>query len=210
MTDLSGAKDGPPNPGKNGNGASDTKRHWLDNLAVIAAAGAAVAAAAAAGVGLYQAGIAKDTEQRQLRAYVGIAQHGIENFGRSDQILRTTRKNYGLTPAYDVLPVQATIDVIRIGTNLPHFFNTNYPAGQQAITMFPGAELKFDWRGNTLSMQQIALAVAGTEYQAAIWGIVFYKDAFGAPHYTRFCWLYHGEHMTENDADTCLGHNDSD
>jgi hypothetical protein len=92
---------------------------------------------------------------------------------------------------------------------LPRIFLTNYPQPQEAFTLFPSEEIKFNISGHSLSQQQIVLARTGTEYQAVIWGIFFYRDAFSTPHYTRFCWLFRGEHMTENDAEACLGHNDS-
>jgi hypothetical protein len=209
MTETPGPKDHSPNSGQKGNDTPNAKRHWLDNLAVIAAGGAAVAAAVAAGVGAWQAYVGRDTEKRQLRAYVSIAQHGIENFGQPNQVSRTIRKNYGLTPAYDLVPAQAAIDVIRIGATLPYTFNINPPPPQGGYTLFPTAEAPFEIRGHTLSQQQIALAKAGIEYQMAVWGIFYYRDAFDTSHYTRFCWLFRGEDMTESHAEACIGHNDS-
>ena len=36
------------------------------------------------------------------------------------------------------------------------------------------------------------------------------RDAFGASHFTNYCWMYKGTSMTAKDAEGCLGHNDSD
>ena len=49
----------------------------------------------------------------------------------------------------------------------------------------------------------------GAGYQLVYAGIIFYKDAFGDRHYTRYCWMFTGESMAAKDAEACLGHNDS-
>ena len=77
---------------KNANGAEDQKRHWLDHAAVWVAS-AAAAAAAAAGVAARQAhianqqlAVARDTEVRQLRAYLYVRRYTIvrSNDGSSE------------------------------------------------------------------------------------------------------------------------------
>jgi hypothetical protein len=70
-------------------------------------------------------------------------------------------------------------------------------------------ENTFTIRGADISKQQFDLAFAGTEYEIVYYGIVFYTDAFGATHYTRYCWMFRGKSMTGKDVDYCIGHNDS-
>ena len=47
-------------------------------------------------------------------------------------------------------------------------------------------------------------------YMFVYYGTLCYHDAFKVPHYTDFCYMYHGKSMTAADANACLGHNNSD
>jgi len=80
---------------------------------------------------------------------------------------------------------------------------------KDAVTLFPTMELPLYVRGAALSRQQFDLARDGREYVMVYYGIIFYTDAFGTNRWTRYCWMYRGQSMTEKDADGCLGHNDS-
>lgn len=102
-------------------------------------------------------------------------------------------------------------DVIRIGAPIPFNISTKLQqAPSDTATVFPSMESVFHFRGTTLSQQQLDLARDGREYQLIYYGIVWYDDAFGVKHYTRFCYLFKGTSMTNKDAEGCLGHNDSD
>jgi len=208
-----------PEAPKNPEGTKEQKRHWLDHATVVAAAAAALAAAAAAGAGAWQASIAnqqlavsKDSEQKQLRAYVGITPQGIENFGTPDQVLTATRKNYGATPAYDMFisPGDVHIQMLHQNDPIPSIVGINYPPpGIGAFTLFPGMEIPYYFRANSLSPKQDALVEEGNEFKIVYYGILYYRDTFSDPHYTRFCWMYKGKEMTAKDTDVCFGHNDS-
>lgn len=120
------------------------------------------------------------------------------------------RKNYGQTPAYNVITLPALQDVIRINGNLPTTFNIEQPSGiQGGLTMFPSMEMPFYSVKTQLTNQQVQLAKDGTEYEVVFMGILFYTDAFQVKHYTRYCWLYKGSSMTAKDAQGCWAHNDS-
>jgi hypothetical protein len=157
-----------------------------------------------------QLGVARDTERQQLRAYVGITQHGIENFGTPTQVLKVTRKNYGVTPAYDLFMDQPNFGVTQANGNfIAAACWPAPPAPVNTLTIFPQQELRFEIRGSPLSKQQIDMIRNGTEYVMIYWGTLHYKDAFGAPRCTRYCWQFKGESMAENDNEFCLQHNDA-
>jgi hypothetical protein len=184
-------------------------RHWIEYAAVAAASLAALAATVTVGLVSWQAAISRDTERRQLRAYVGITPADVEASG--DQYTFTiVRKNYGLTPAYNMLIVQFQ-DVIHIGAPVPMIVPSNLQQGiTDTPTLFPSMEVPYHIRGNPLSKQQSDLVRDGKEYQLIYYGILWYDDAFGAKHYTRFCYLFKGASMASKDAEACLGHNNSD
>jgi hypothetical protein len=47
-------------------------------------------------------------------------------------------------------------------------------------------------------------------YVFIYYGTFCYNDAFKRPHFTDFCYMFHGKSMTAEDAEACLGRNDSD
>jgi hypothetical protein len=107
---------------KNANGAEDQKRHWLDHAAVWVASAAALAAAAAAGVAAWQAhianqqlAVARDTEGRQLRAYLYVRRYTIV----ADQMTAAAKieiNHAGATPAYNIrLDAMILVDRYLVG-----------------------------------------------------------------------------------------------
>jgi hypothetical protein len=158
--------------------------------------------------------IVSDTEQRQLRAYVGIVPGTVENFGIPTQHVIMTRKNYGLTPAYDIGVGALDADMVRAGATLPipgagAEGVCLHPNLRGLITMFPNMELPLDIHGWKNWPQQQVDMVRSRDFILIYWGTLCYNDAFGIPHYTNFCWMYQGASMTTHDADGCLQHNDS-
>lgn len=152
---------------------------------------------------------ADDQEKRALRAYVGIAQHGIENFGLPNQVLKTTRENYGQTPARDLIMDFAHFDVVPLNAQFAPVFCAPVPSRSNTVSLFPTQETPFLIRGNPLSKQQADLVRDGTQYMMIYWGAIHYRDAFGVDRCTRYCFSFKGPSMTENDAELCLQHNDS-
>jgi hypothetical protein len=202
-----------PNPNPNPNRPQNDQGRRLEKIAVLVAGLAALASAAAAGVGAWQASISSDTAKRQLRAYVGVTAGGIENFGdQQKQVFTIIRKNYGATPAYDLISPPPILEVIHIGARTSTVLPAQPPSIQGVIsaTLFPTMELPFYIRGSqNISKQQFDLVRIGTEYELIYYGIVFYNDAFGALRYTHYCWMFRGENMTSKDAEGCIGYNDS-
>jgi hypothetical protein len=158
-----------------------------------------------------QVATARDTEQRQLMAYVGVAQHGIENFGKPNQVIKVSRKNYGVTPAIDLImsPPAAVIAEKGKGYFLPITCNPA-PALQNSFALFPTQEAPFEYRGLApgVSKEQIDQVRSGS-HQIIYFGAAFYKDIFGNQHCTRFCWGFGGQSMAENDVELCAQHNDT-
>ena len=159
----------------------------------------------------------QDTEHRQLRAYVAVTPGDVDNLGDpTKQQFHMTRKNYGATPAYDVGFSIVGSQVIKAGEviGIPGAGSVcSTPnarpvlAGQ--ITMFPTMELTWTTTGANITNEQTQ-AVAGGGFQMVYYGDVCYHDAFGASHYTNYCWMYKGHSMKSADAEGCLQHNDSD
>jgi hypothetical protein len=187
------------------------EKHWLEYaiflFVVLTAAGTMTAAYYAR----QQYTVADDVEKRQLRAYVGILQHGMEHFGETNQVIKTSTKNYGLTPARDLYidPQQQHWDVVRLNAPIFTPAMVNPPNVQNTFTLFPSQESHYNFHGNPLSKQQIDLVRDGTEYQLLVWGIVYYKDIFDVSHPTRYCWSFKGPSMAEADVEICLQHNDA-
>jgi hypothetical protein len=178
--------------------------------AAVASREAAVEAKREADAAEQEIAVAKSNQARQLRAYIGFVPGGIENFGDKDkQIFRLTRKNYGLTPAYSLSQTAAFQEVIKLDGNPTRPFPLSVPKLLNSETTFPGMEKVFRIVGNLDSPDDIARMKTGSDFQFVIYGAVYYADAFGEQHYTRYCYAFKGPSMTKDDADSCSSHNDS-
>ena len=126
-----------------------------------------------------QLGVMQDQEHRQSRAYVGITPKGIENFGQSDQVLHTIRKNHGATPANDLFMDQPNIRVVPLQNFqfAPAVCWPAPPSPVNTLTLFPSQELRFDLRAQTLTAKEIELVGDGSQFQLLYWGTLHYKDA---------------------------------
>jgi hypothetical protein len=157
----------------------------------------------------------QDTERRQLRAYIGIAPGDVEDFGVSGkQRVHLTRKNYGSTPAYDVGFSAVGTQIIKIGGTINVAPNlcaqpNVFPGIAGLVTIFPSQEMPLNIILSDMAPAQESELVRSGESQFVYFGDVCYHDAFGAPHYTNYCYMYKGTDMTAKTADGCLQHNDS-
>ena len=152
-----------------------------------------------------------ETAHRELRAYVGVIPGGVENFGDTqNQRFTIIRRNYGATPAHNVFIKQTQAAVIRVGDSIPPDDPT--PSKLSGLlSLFPGIALPFYITGvEDVAKDQLDLVKAGKDVVFVYAGIVTYYDAFGGPHYTRYCWFFKGSSMTDKDAEWCPEHNDSD
>jgi len=136
------------------------QKHWLDYATAWFAFVAAIGGIGAAIFGGLQGWISRDTEKRQLRAYVGVSPGDVENFGSGDQRLRLIRKNYGGTPAYDVGFSEIGFVIEPVGNPLP-----TTPQGCMAprlpglVSMFPSMELSLTINIQTKFPSEQLLAV---------------------------------------------------
>jgi hypothetical protein len=159
----------------------------------------------------------QDTEQRQLRAYVGIIPGDVENFGSPDAFrLKLVRKNYGMTPAYDMGFTVVGSDIIDpkqpVITGVSGAQGCVKPNFQGLITMFPGAELPLTitLSQHNFSPERIGYVKNGNGTLVFMyWGNICYNDAWNHPHFTDYCWMYKGTDMSAKAADGCLTHNNS-
>jgi hypothetical protein len=197
----------PENPDSNSN-----KRHWLDHAAVWAAAAAALAAAAAAGAGTWQGIIAnqqlavsKDTEIRQLRAYLHIRYFPIV----ADQTTAAAKieiNHAGATPAYKIkLDTQMSVARYLVGDlDLPDITSPNVgPVERSEYSILYSTEF---------IPKTVTMLAYATEAMRAVWskdpligdnrlylhGVVRYLDVFGIEGLQperryEFCIVYHPE-----------------
>jgi len=135
--------------------------------------------------------IAKDQEQRQLRAYLTVDAVGITRFNNSDPIEGGIQfKNTGQTPAYKIRSI-ASIDM----SDYPR--TINYMSGNQIaerLSAIVGSG------GLSIANLKIARKLTPMEYEAVmhgtgaiyIFGRVLYDDAFGKLRCTYFRFFYTG------------------
>lgn len=165
-------------------GGEPPKKHFLDWCTFGAAVLAGIAATFAAVFTGQQAGIARDTEKRQLRAYVGV--EFPDKFCKVDadtvEILAIA-KNFGLTPAYEVRQMTALSvrsQPLPPGTNPP----TQTSSNLAFVTAYPQSPEVFSQK---LPKAAIAEAFTDKTKQLYFAGTVTYLDAFGESRYTHFC-----------------------
>jgi hypothetical protein len=136
----------------------------------------------------------KHSNERQLRAYVGFAPGDVEDFGiAAKQRVRFGRKNYGLTPAYNVGQSTVGFSIIKQGDNVDTSKEDSCgsPKIQGLVTMFPSADLPWTVTIDPkLFDSQLVQLVKTGDRLFVYWGNVCYHDTFGNPHYTNYCWMY--------------------
>lgn len=206
-------------PQKNGRDLHDRVATIVIPLTFVAATTAAVFTGIAASHTGRQADIAADAEKRQLRAYVGIKPGDIENFGdQKDQTWTLIGKNYGQTPAYEMGFAVRIGDIIRAGRDTIPSYNpcSIEPKQSGFLSLSPGMDMTFYKTGTkSFSAAQLNFVrdneghMNENDMVFVYYGSLCYKDAFGRPHYTSFCWMYKGKSMTAKDAIACVGNNDA-
>ncbi len=216
---------------------SEERSHWAHEhahnkrvacLSAIAAGAAFVAAVAAVGAYIQtkrqaeaaetQIGVAKDTEQRQLRAYIGVvppADNQVINsfFPPIAPDVRLTPKNFGVTPAYKA---QHHTGMGIYPYPIPKDFA--YPletpiTPPNPITIYPGA---LDIAGiiaqsrRPLTQEEIASIQTGRTMRLYVWGTITYEDVLGSRHFTNFCISFFDLMPARVRREPCNDHNDSD
>jgi hypothetical protein len=202
-----------PNSPENSQRSTQAERHWLDNLAVIIASIAAFAAACAAGIGAWQGLIARDNENRSLRAYVGVTvpgapTNGPMQTGPPNSTFKLGIKNFGTTPAYrmtyvtgwGVRPYPLPKDNIYSVTDQSGAPMTVWPGPLDPLNISITADLTSD---------DIARTKDGKTNRLYIWGAIHYFDAFRYDHVTTFCIGFLGISGQGSMYEHCTDYNDS-
>jgi hypothetical protein len=197
-----------PQTAPDGRGPKGHKKHWTDYALALFAFFAIVVALIAASFTWYQGWVARDTEQRQLRAYVSVVPRMAFNFG-TDQPLRIqlAMKNFGTTPAYHV-EVCAGVEIRPFP--VPNAINDcPYDSAGWTMTLYPQVEQFPSNVRNPLSEQDLAVMRTGA-FRLYVRGVVHYMDAFGTKRYAHFCHSFTEEGHKTTTFDFCQTHNDAD
>jgi hypothetical protein len=199
----SAAKNSKPNAGN---------KHWLEYLTAGLAFIAAIGGIAAAVAGGYQGWVARNAEQRQLRAYVGIdkielindpsIQNGSIAEGQAGYVfpdyLTVTMKNFGVTTAFYVSDY-INFGLFPFGTQAPSDFAfadfpESFPANQphpnigsttlDRDQMYPGKHAL-----RKRSVQEFK--IAGRKEQVLyLWGHINYCDIYNRKWIRNFAFIY--------------------
>jgi len=134
--------------------------------------------------------LARETSQRQLRAYVSVTGATITNFGSEQPVQAAVDiQNTGQTPAYKMTgKTLITTREFPISNPLPDMQVDN-----AAMDLGPGAV--FTLRIGTarpLTAQENATVRAGT-LAIYVYGVIRYEDAFGVHHETAFRLCFRGD-----------------
>jgi hypothetical protein len=172
-----------------------------------------------AGAGIGATFIARDTEHRQLRAYLGIV---IPNPSTNNitpptiPIVSLGIKNTGQTPAYRAV----VLSCVQLGPyplpenqdfSCPNVIAAGIPQGP--VTIFPGSLDSLGIRvvmKRSLTQAEFDSIGDGSNNRFYIWGKIQYVDAFNSGHYTNFCFSYFNYTETSGQIEVCNEHNDSD
>lgn len=129
--------------------------------------------------------------RRQLRAYVSVTPKLVYNWRKANHIgISFELKNHGQTPAF-VSHYDFSMDVIgKMGDELPFIsFTQEY---KQRNTLFPQSDVPVRLFNNRhLNKGEIAAIETGAS-RFHIWGIAYYRDAFGRKRTTYFSFSFGG------------------
>jgi hypothetical protein len=167
-----------------------TRHTWLEKSAVAIAVLAFLAAAG-------QGWIARDTEKRQLRAYLAISSTNSVTY--TPQKMDILIDNFGLTPAKNVR-VFSSWEFLPFGQVLPNDFTFADKPGCGVMAnqknMQPGVSLIMPKNAIPASHDYCPdeyanlLKAERKELNAWLYGEIDYLDVFDEPHKTTFCGLY--------------------
>jgi hypothetical protein len=169
--------------------SSEQKKHRLDYAIFWAALVAAISTLLAAGFTGWQAWIAKDTAERQLRAYVLFKDANLSNWPEVIFIFH----NSGQTPGYNV---KSNIEVL---VEDPAFEKSIVPLvpQMQGPPIGPGSLSDVRWTmARVVSPAEIADIQQGKR-MIFLHGRIEY-DSFGKRHYSNFCAKYSGPFPTHS------------
>ncbi len=207
------AKQEHPHTEKQTSSTPHRKHTWVEKFAVAFAALAFFASA-------WQGWVARDSEKRQLRAYV-YAIPSVSNFAVGQSaIVQITLKNGGLTPAYnpsfamgyEIAPDSVAKLPADIGNELPIPTFTPDGTGQFIYQEHILEETLPSIFGKPITQAQFNAVVVAKTSQIYIWGRVNYLDAFGHHWHTNYCFGLSGTNVNISSPEYtyCPNNNDAD
>lgn len=187
-------------------------------LGLVFAGIGAIAAVWASAVAQQQLVISRDTEKRQLRAYIYTVP-AIANLAPGQRpIVSITVKNGGLTPAYNInAALNALVlehpqkgPISRIGAKPDPTHPT--PDGVGAF-VFQDHDMELvlpPAATPTIGPDIFQSIIDGTQKRLYVWGRLQYLDAFHEQHYLNFCFTIDGESVKLGKVHHCPDYNDAD
>jgi hypothetical protein len=174
------------------------EKDWLDYVVAFFAFVASLGAIAAALVASYQGWVARDTEKRQLRAYVfleSIRTAGMSEDSARDLSATIVFKNFGQTPAYNVRHTSS----LKFADYPPPMTVFDYDATKRPIpvdTLGPQGGARNVVRSTETDLmsgserKQLMKAQTKAIY---VFGTISYEDAFGVKRCTSYRFMAGGD-----------------
>lgn len=170
-----------------------------------------------------QAWTARDQEQRQLRAYIGIDHIDVDCCGHVDEYSSTEKstenvvhiyiKNVGQTPASDVRVKMGFVEIFPATLPFPDRINFALEHSTGPPQAFPRIEasrymLPEDKEFYTATPSPTAIMRAQNGLsKVVLFGHIEFTDVFGTRHYVDFCELYFTDYFGNQNFETCPQHN---
>jgi hypothetical protein len=162
---------------------------------------------------------AKDTAQRQLRAYLYIAANdlGLINNpdGSSTVTIKPSLKVFGLTPATSIVPVWHVMTVPVPGSMTISSPNLTPESVLEAVhdvsnlVENPSQDMALLGKGIKLEKDDIE-AIKQKHKMLFVYGTISYDDVFGVTRWTNFCWIMDWNDIITNNFNLCPIYNDAD
>jgi hypothetical protein len=131
--------------------------------------------------------LAENTAQRQLRAYVNFYDITSSEIAEGRAIaIRINMRNFGQTPAYDVVNLFGTVfDVIPSPKPFPHKSDRSRVDYLSKTTLGPSAPMSVTVQIAPIPADKMAAFRAG-KYALYLYGELIYRDAFGKTHHLHY------------------------
>jgi hypothetical protein len=154
--------------------------------------------------------LAAETSRRQLRAYVTVLGISTQNPFEKNMSSSFTYKNVGQTPALDLRTLTDAVIISSSGSDVkpPRTYSTSYDSDNDPTIVLGGGIDASDPinRGFPFKEAELVEFRAGSKLYV-VWGVIYYADAFGKNHYTRFCRYF--KNAEPNRWTLCKTDNDS-
>jgi hypothetical protein len=136
---------------------------------------------------------AKDSSQRQLRAYISVDPKLVFNWAHKTFVLAISFHihNHGQTPGTEILH-EFSMDILDSPLPSALSFEGLMFRYDQNTTLFPKAEVPVRLTFNRLLTSQETSDVELGKRRFHIWGVMSYRDAFDEPRTTRYSFSFGG------------------